>query len=159
MSKDATDLNRSPCEVWFYHLERSSLDQVLPDLLDKTLKRGWRALVRTADAERIEHLDGWLWSYRDDSFLAHGAADEPFADHQPILLTTGLENPNGANALFLIDNAEPGDLSPHERCIVLFDGRDEAALAAARGRWKTFKAQGLPVSYWQQAERGWEKKA
>ena len=23
-----------PCEVWFYHLERSSLDQILPELLE-----------------------------------------------------------------------------------------------------------------------------
>jgi DNA polymerase-3 subunit chi len=159
VSKDATRVSNPPCEIWFYHLERSSLDQVLPDLLDKTLKRGWRALVRTSEAARIEHLDGWLWSYRDESFLPHGTAEERFADHQPILLTAGQDNPNGAHALFLIDDAEPGDLSPHERCIVLFDGRDETALAAARGRWKAFKAQGLPVSYWQQAERGWEKKA
>lgn len=153
MSKPAT-------EVWFYHLERSSLDQVLPDLLDKTLKRGWRALVRAAAQDRVDHLDGWLWSYRDDSFLAHGTAEEPFPEHQPILLTTAQDNPNGAQALFLIDGAEPGDLTPHERCIVLFDGRDDEALAQARARWKTFKAQGLPISYWQQGEeRGWEKKA
>ena len=82
------------------------------------------------------------------------------AERQPILLTTRDGNPNAAQALFLIDGAEAGDLSPHERCIVLFDGRDEAALAAARQKWKAFKAQGLPVSYWQQGEeRGWEKKA
>ncbi|MBP7704715.1 MAG: DNA polymerase III subunit chi [Caulobacter sp.] len=148
------------CEVWFYHLERSSLDQVLPDLLEKTLKRGWRALVRTREPARVEHLDGWLWSWRDESFLPHGTSEEPFAEHQPVLLTTGQDNPNKANALFLIDGAEAGDLSPHERCIVLFDGRDDAALAEARGKWKAFKAQGLPVSYWQQGEeRGWEKKA
>jgi hypothetical protein len=33
-------------EIWFYHLERSTLDQVLPELLDKTLQRGWCARVR-----------------------------------------------------------------------------------------------------------------
>lgn len=149
-----------PCEVWFYHLERSTLDQVLPELLERTLARGWKAIVRTGDAQRVEHLDGFLWSWRDDAFLAHGVADEPFAERQPVLLTTALDNPNGAQALFLIDGAEPGDLAPHERCIVLFDGRDEAALAQARGRWKTFKAEGRPVSYWKQgAERGWEKQA
>jgi len=146
------------CEVWFYHLERSSLDQVLPDLLDKTLKKGWRAVVRTPGQERLDHLDGWLWSFRDESFLPHGLADEPFAEHQPVLLTTSMETPNAAQALFLIDGAEPGDLSLHERCIVLFDGRDDAALAQARGRWKTFKAEGRPISYWRQGDqRGWEK--
>jgi len=148
------------CEVWFYHLERSPLEQVLPELLERTLQRGWKALVRTGQPERVEHLDGWLWSWRDDSFLPHGTADEPMAERQPVLLTTALENPNAAEALFLVDGAEPGDLTPHERCILIFDGRDDAALDAARGRWKTFKDEGLPVSYWKQgAERGWEKVA
>lgn len=148
------------CEVWFYHLERSALDQVLPELLDRTVQRGWKAIVRSPQADRIEHLDGFLWSYRDESFLAHGRADEPFAERQPVLLSTDLDNPNDAQALFLIDGAEPGSLDGYERCLVLFDGRDDAAVAQARGRWKGFKALGLPVSYWQQgAERGWEKKA
>ena len=65
------------CEVWFYHLERTGLDQALPELLEKTLARGWKALVRTPEPQRIEHLDGWLWSYRDESFLPHGPAGEP----------------------------------------------------------------------------------
>jgi DNA polymerase-3 subunit chi len=148
------------CEVWFYHLERSSLDQVLPELLERTLARGWRAIVRTPDAERIEHLDGWLWSYRDASFLPHGLDDEPLAERQPIVLTRGAENPNAASALFLIDGAEAGDLSGYARCVVLFDGRDEAAVALARQRWKAFRDAGLAVSYWRQgAERGWEKQA
>ena len=146
------------CEVWFYHLERSALEQVLPELLERTLAKGWKALVRTGQPERVDQLDSYLWNLRDDSFLAHGTADEPFAERQPVLLTSGLDNPNGADALFLIDGAEPGDLTPHERCIVLFDGRDEAALKQARTRWKTFKEQGRTMSYWKQgAERGWEQ--
>jgi DNA polymerase-3 subunit chi len=149
----------NPCEVWFYHLERSGLDQVLPELLEKALQRGWRALVRSPEPERIEHLDGWLWNYRDDSFLPHALAEEPEAERQPILLTTAADNPNRADALFLIDGAEAGALDDFQRCILLFDGRDEAALAAARKRWKDVKASGSPASYWRQAERGWEKQA
>jgi DNA polymerase-3 subunit chi len=153
-------MSEPACDVWFYHLERSTLDQVLPELLEKTLARGWRAIVRTPDPERIEHLDGWLWSYRDDSFLPHGLDDEPLAPRQPVLLTAGLDNANSAEVLFLIDGAEPGALDAYARCILLFDGRDEAATALARQRWKTFKGQGLPVSYWKQgAERGWVKQA
>ncbi len=153
-------MTQAPCEVWFYHLERSTLDQVLPELLEKTLARGWRALVRTPQAERVEHLDGWLWSYKDDSFLPHGHDGEPLAERQPVLITCGGDNINGAQALFLIDGAEPGDISPFERCIVLFDGRDESALSEARRRWTQFKSAGAPVSYWRQGEtRGWEKQA
>jgi DNA polymerase-3 subunit chi len=145
------------CEVWFYHLERTSLDQALPELLEKTLARGWKAVVRTAAPERVEHLDGWLWSYRDESFLPHGTAGEPAAGRQPILITSGLDNPNGADAVFLIDGAEPGDLTGYARCVVLFDGGDEAQLERARGLWKTLKGHGAPVSYWKQQARGWEK--
>lgn len=144
-------------EVWFYHLERTGLDQALPELLEKTLARGWRAVVRTREPERMHHLDDWLWSYRDDSFLPHGPADEPNAARQPIVLTQGMDNPNGAEALFLIDGAEPGELSDYARCMVLFDGRDEAALAWARAQWSLLKGAGLGLSYWRQRDRGWEK--
>jgi DNA polymerase-3 subunit chi len=147
------------CEVWFYHLEQTALDQALPELLEKTLAKGWRALVRTPLPERVEHLDGWLWSYREDSFLPHGVAGEPQDSRQPVLITTGDDGPNGAQALFLLDGAEPGALDAYERCLILFDGRDEAAVGAARANWKTLKGRGLPVSYWKQGERGWEKTA
>lgn len=147
------------CEVWFYHLERTGLDQALPELLEKTLARGWKAIVRATGPARVEHLDGWLWAYRDESFLPHAPADEPGAARQPILLTTGTENPNGADALFLVDGAEPGELGDYTRCVVLFDGGDEEALATARAQWRTVKAKGLPASYWKQQGRGWEKQA
>ena len=147
------------CEVWFYHLERTGLDQALPELLEKTLQRGWKAIVRSSVAERVQHLDGWLWSYRDESFLPHAPADEPGASRQPILITTGVDNPNAADALFLVDGAEPGDLTGYQRCIVMFDGADEGQLQNARAQFRDAKAKGLPVSYWKQQARGWEKQA
>jgi DNA polymerase-3 subunit chi len=155
------DANAAPplTDVWFYHLERTGLDQALPELLEKTLQRGWKAVVRTRAAERVGHLDGWLWTYRDDSFLPHAPDDEPGAARQPILLTTGFENPNGADALFLVDGAEPGDLAGYVRCVVLFDSADAAQLAAARAQFKAVKDAGFPVSYWKQQARGWEKQA
>jgi DNA polymerase III subunit chi len=163
------------CEVWFYHLERSGLDLVLPELLEKTLARGWRALVKALDRDRIEHLDGWLWSYRPESFLPHGVADDvETAPRQPVLLTRTGENLNGAQILFLVDGAEAGvvtaeaptgerplteRLASYERCMVLFDGRDEDAVTLARSRWREVKAAGLEASYWRQGEGGWRKQA
>jgi len=144
-------------EVWFYHLERSSLEQALPELLEKTLQRGWKAVVRAREAGRAAQLDEWLWTYRDDSFLPHGSDHEPNAARQPILLTTGGENPNGADALFVVDGAELGDIEGYARCVVIFDGGDETQLAAARAQFRTAKAAGAAVSYWQQKGRGWEK--
>lgn len=146
-------------ETWFYHLERSALEPVLADLLERTLKRGWRALVRSPDPQRLSQLDERLWTYRDDSFLPHGRAGEPLADRQPVLLSTEETAANGANALFLVDGAELGSLATWERRLYLFDGRDDAQRALARTRWREAKASGGPVSYWRQTDRGWEKQA
>ncbi len=148
------------CEVWFYHLERTSLDQALPELLEKTLARGWRALVRSTAAERVDHLDGWLWSYREDAFLPHGVEGEPMAERQPVLITTAMTSPNRADALFLIDGAEAGDISAFQRCVLMFDGHDAAAVGEARRRWAAFRGEGRAVSYWRQGETGgWRKEA
>ena len=145
------------CEVWFYHLERATLEQVLPELLEKTLARGWRALVRCADRPQRAVLDALLWTYRDESFLPHGVAGETAADRQPILLTCGVDNLNAAQVLFVLDEA-PDDVSAYARCILVFDGRDDVALTRARGYGKTYKAAGYDVAYWKQGEtRGWER--
>ena len=90
-------------ELLFYHLERSTLEAVLPQLLEKTLERGWTAVVRAGSPERVKALDAHLWTYRDDAFLPHGAEGEGHEDIQPVLLTTGTDNPSGANVLFAVD--------------------------------------------------------
>ena len=147
-------------EIWFYHLERSTLDQVLPELLDRTLQRGWRALVRVGDPGLMETLDERLWAWREDAFLAHGRADQPHADRQPILLTSDASNGNGAQALFIVDRSDMDASEPFERCFIIFDGRDEESLQHARGRWKTLKEAGANLAYWKQTEQGkWEKAA
>lgn len=143
-------------ELWFYHLERSELERALPPLLEKCLQRGWRALVRAGSPERVEQLDSAIWTFRDDSFIPHAAEGDPA--RQPVWLTTEMGNANNAQALFLIDGAEPGDIAGFERACLLFDGNDHAALELARSRWKQAKADGIVASYWKESAEGrWEK--
>lgn len=148
-------------EILFYHLQRQPLDRVLPTLLEKSLERGWRAVVQSSSDERIEALDAHLWTYRDDNFLAHGTYRESEPAMQPILLTVHDHNPNGATVRFLIDGAPvPADAASYQRIVLLFDGEDESAVADARTRWTEAKAQGFDATYWQADENGrWEKKA
>ena len=148
-------------EVLFYHLQRQPLERVLPTLLEKSLERGWRVLVQAASEERIEALDAHLWTYRDDAFLPHGTHKESAAALQPVLLTVNDDNPNEASVRFLIEGAPlPADAEAYQRIVLLFDGEDDDAVAAARVRWTEVKAQGFEATYWQADENGrWEKKA
>jgi DNA polymerase-3 subunit chi len=148
-------------EILFYHLQRQPLESVLPSLLERSVERGWRVVVQMASDERVEALDAHLWTYREESFLPHGTARDGEAAAQPILLTTGEDNPNAATVRFLIDGTPmPADAKSYDRIVLLFDGEDEDALAQARARWSEAKAQGFDVTYWQTDERGrWVKKA
>ncbi|MFM9862137.1 MAG: DNA polymerase III subunit chi [Micropepsaceae bacterium] len=152
-------------EVLFYHLERAALEDVLPGLLEKTRERGWKALVRAGSDERIAALDSRLWTYREESFLAHGLAREAHPAEQPILLTSSEGNPNNAEVLFFVDGAAANDWSGAEvtaaaRIVLIFDGRDPQALEAAREHWKQAKTAGHEVTYWQQGPQGkWEKRS
>jgi DNA polymerase-3 subunit chi len=148
-------------ELLFYHLQGQPLERVLPSLLEKSLERGWRVVVQGASDERIDALDNHLWTYRDDSFLPHGTDRGGEAAAQPILLTTGGGNPNGATVRFLIDGAPPpAQAADYQRIVLIFDGDDPEAVETARGRWKDAKERGFDVTYWQQdADGRWQRKA
>lgn len=152
-------LTASMSDVLFYHLEVRPLEAVLPALLEKTLERGWRAVVEVGSTERAEALDAHLWTFRDDSFLAHGLAGETTDAHQPVLITTGTDNPNGAAVRFFIDRAVPQSADGYERIVYMFSGHDPDAVAEARLAWKALKP-GNDLTYWQQETDGrWVKKA
>lgn len=142
-------------EIRFYHLTRKRLEQILPELLEKTIERGLRAVVMTGSAERAEALTQHLWTYRPDAFLPHGNAKDGYADRQPIWLTDSDERPNDAAFLFLTDGTASARFGEYQRVCDIFDGTDDQALAAARRRWGQYKKDGHELSYWQQADRGW----
>jgi DNA polymerase-3 subunit chi len=147
-------------EVLFYHLESRPLEAVMPLLLEKTLERGWRAVVEVGSRERAEAIDAHLWTWRDDSFLPHGLAGEEVDALQPILITTGPENPNGAAVRFFADRAVPQSGEGYQRLVYLFSAHDPDAVAEARLAYKALREQGNDVTYWQQDPTGrWVKKA
>ena len=145
-------------EIGFYHLTRTELEQALPRLLERTLAASERALVLCRDQPRVAALDEALWKCKEPVWLPHGTVADGDADLQPIWLAADDAAPNGARFLFLVDGASSSRLDAFTRVFDLFDGRDEAAVAAARERWRAAKAAGHVPTYWQQGPRGWEKK-
>jgi len=147
-------------EVLFYHLEQARLEQVLPTLLERSLERGWRAVVKSGNADGLDEVDQMLWTYSREDFLAHGTSALGHESAQPIYLTTDDNNPNGSQILFLIDGAEVRDDLDYERVVYLFDGRNDEMLKRARSDWKAVSTKDYDVTYWQQSDEGkWVKKA
>jgi DNA polymerase III subunit chi len=146
-------------EIGFYHLQRSTLEQALPRLLERVFTSGLRAVVLAGSTERVESLDRTLWTFGKDSFLPHGSRADGHPGEQPIWLTERLENPNGATVLVLVEGMDVEDLSGFERCLDLFDGNDDDAVRAARERWRRRREAGHRLVYWQQGERGGWRKA
>ena len=147
-------------EIRFYHLQRSALEHALPKLLEKTLERGWRAVVMAGAEDRVEALNTVLWNYLAEGFLPHGSKKDGYPERQPVWLTDQDENPNAAAVLFLVDGVDSTRISEFELCCEIFDGRDDGAVAAARRNWKLRRDTGFALTYWQQTEEGtWEKKS
>lgn len=145
-------------EIGFYHLTATPLERALPRLLARTLQAGRRAVVLAGSVDRVQALNGLLWTYEEAAWLPHGSARDGHAAEQPVWLTAVEENPNAATYLFLTDGVAAADLGAWERVFDLFDGRDDAAVAAARGRWKAAREAGHSLTYWRQTDGGgWEK--
>ena len=84
-------------EVRFYHLTERPLEQVLPVMLERSLERGWRVVVRGTEPARIEALSAHLWTHGDASFLPHGSEAAGDAARQPVWLGCGHANSAGGN--------------------------------------------------------------
>jgi DNA polymerase III subunit chi len=147
-------------EIRFYHLTRQTLDEVLPVMLTRAYERGQRAVVMARSPERVEALAARLWEFDEHSFLPHGTKADGHAELQPIWLTERDENPNGAAALFLADGAASAQIGAYSLVCELFDGGDEAAVLAARLRWRDYLSAGHRLTYWQQdADGRWSQAA
>lgn len=146
--------------VMFYHLTTSSAEATARVLLARSLKAGWRVMLRGTDKARLERLDEVLWQDPADGFLPHGLEGGPHDAQQPILLGRGPIG-NDAQALIAVYGAtvDPAEVGGLERVFILFDGHDEAAVIGARGQWKALTGAGHAAQYWSEQSGGWEKKA
>ena len=146
----------------FYHLQKDTLEDTLPKLLDKAYALGKKSLIKVGDEKKLEELNTYLWTYEDQSFLPHGSKKDGSGSLQPIWLTTQDDNPNDATFLFLVNNAgvDVDKISSFERVLNIFNGHDKESLDWSRKFWKDAKNQGYECYYWQRDDRGsWQQKA
>lgn len=152
-------------EISFLHLKTRRVEDALPTLIERSLSRGWRVVVQATSDARLRALDAHLWSYRPESFLPHGGANDPSPETLPIYLTTCADNPNDADVRIFVEGAVmpsvlEGEAAPRRRAVLLFDGDNADDLANARAQWKELREAGKTLVYQQQDESGrWVEKA
>lgn len=147
-------------ECLFYEIRGAALEKVLAGLLEKSLQRGWKVLVRAGSKERVLDLNAKLWTYQDDSFLPHGCFKDGNAAEQPVYLEeSGDEpsNPNGAEVLVLAEGGIASDWNAYQRCITLLDGFDDEQIEQAKTWRKSLANEGVDAVWWRQGDKGWEK--
>lgn len=145
----------------FYHLQKQTLDAVLPLLVAKAYQLGKPIKVKIGNEIRVDFINSLLWTYSDESFLPHGSRKDGSAELQPVWLTSDDDNPNHAVYMFLVDGAcaTIDDIQKYERVFNIFDGNNQEAVAQARSFWKELKSVGAELHYWQQDNNGrWAEK-
>jgi len=130
-----------PVEIFFYQLMSKPLEKALPQLLERSVERGWNVVLQTRTQEKCVALNEHLWTYSDEGFLPHGMAQDGDPEFQPIYLTSGSENPNGAQIRFFVESAQilpalSASEEPYERIVIMFDGNNEPELLDARAQCK-----------------------
>jgi DNA polymerase III subunit chi len=146
-------------EIRFYHLERRKLADALPSLLEEALAAEMRVVVEAPSPDLVDALDEQLWTYSDDSFLPHGTARDGEPETQPVFLTSGPDNPNGAAWRVLVGGARAlptlsGGAISYDRIVLMFDGADPEVRDDARGQWTELRAAGYAPTYWRQDDTG-----
>lgn len=147
-------------DIRFYHLERQSLDQVLPKLVAKALENEHRIVIQAANDTHAEQLNTHLWTFDPNSFIPHGTVKDGHETDQPVFISSSPANPNNADVLILTAGQEDNISEDFTLICDMIDGRNEEAVSTARARWKAYKEAGHDVTYWQQtAQGGWDKKS
>lgn len=144
--------------VDFYHLSRSPIERVLPQIAEKVLADGGRLLVVAGEQSMRARLDEALWSHAPDSFVPHGRAGGEEDARQPVLIAEAPEPANGARYVALADGVWRDAALAFERAFHFFD---EEKIAAARLAWKALaEREGVERNYWKQNDAGrWERAA
>lgn len=121
--------------VGFYLCGTQPVERVLPLIARAAKRADQRMLVVSQDPVQIEALDKALWEECADDFLAHGRADAPHAERQPLLLSSDCNATNGADLVAFADGKWRDEAEGFARALVFFgeDGR-----VAARDIWRRF---------------------
>lgn len=145
----------------FYQLAGGEVSELAAQLTEKAQSVGKKTIIHAPKSE-TQNVSRALWVLRDLSFLAHGIDGDDGAEFAAIWVSSDSnENQISAEFAILLFGQSVPDMTAYERCFILFNGKDEAALQEARSQWKSLSSQyqGLCRYFAKTDEGKWEQKA
>jgi len=143
--------------IGFYLSGAHPVERVLPLIARAAKAQGQRMLVVAEDEALLDRLDHALWEQFPEDFLAHGRAEAPHAERQPVLLSKQCSAANDATLAALADGHWRPEAESFERVFLFFD---EGGRTAARASWRLFDGREDVTREFHELEGGkWVRKA
>ncbi|MCX8099390.1 MAG: DNA polymerase III subunit chi [Casimicrobiaceae bacterium] len=108
--------------------------------------RGERVRVVTADEAMTQRFDRLLWERERESFLPHVRLDSPLAAATPIIVDHCPEHSGIGDLLVNLALQVPPFFASFRRVVEIVGSLPEV-VAAARERWRFYRAQGVELSH------------
>jgi DNA polymerase-3 subunit chi len=116
-------------------------------LVRKARAANCRLVLFAQDRAQLAKIDEALWTFSDTDFLPHVMADDPLAEHTPVLLAEpGMDNLPHRELIINLSNQTPPDFARFERLLEIVAADDEDK-AAGRERYSHYKQRGYPLSH------------
>lgn len=139
-------------KVDFYVMENMGRMQALRELcllLENPYETGTPVYIHTAAKDDAEQLDKLLWTYRDDSFLAHQIKEAGNENSSPIMIgidDTPAQTPIQIDSVLVnLTTGIPAFYQQFGRIIeIVFS--DPAAQQSARDRFRQYREKGCELN-------------
>jgi DNA polymerase-3 subunit chi len=119
--------------------------QVACRLAAKALERRQRVMIYAPEAAAAQDIDRLLWTWPATGFLPHCAAGAALAAETPVLIARDAADPAGCAVLLNLSTACPPHFERFERLLEVV-GPSEDERAAARGRFRAYRARGYAIA-------------
>lgn len=144
-------------QVDFYILGEHSnrnLKQMVCQLCEKALSQNMNVVIYAASLQQAQELDELLWTYKDDSFIAHINLNnlEPDSTYQyPVLITSDDINqnipiPEFYNQFLINLNTEPPSFYSRFKRLAEMVDNDTDTKEIARNRYRYYRQQGYDLN-------------
>ncbi len=130
-------------------------------LCDKAVAAGMMIYVRTGDGTRASDFDGALWSFRQNSFIAHERyVGQGLEAPLPPVLIGAQEPPDSHHGVLInLDADIPDFFSRFDRVLEIVGGTTEQR-QSSRERFKFYRDRGYELNTYEQNDTGgWSQRA